>query len=64
VKQRYYLGKDDDGHDYLVPVEKRDAFEEWATGDSIAGDDYPEGVISIGCSPNSVTFENPRIGQD
>lgn len=71
MSQRYYLDSDDDGHHYVVPVNLREAFAQWI--ESWADYDYapgtsepqmPEGVISLGCSPTCVTFENPRISQD
>jgi hypothetical protein len=63
--QRYKLLKDDDGHAYIIPVEKEEEFEKWvrATTDN---EDY-EGPsfehLVIGGSPSLVTFTDPQVGQ-
>lgn len=69
--QRYILAKDDDGHDYLVPAEQCDAWNKWvediyAYWEVIGGGEgpepqMPEGVISVGCSLQLVTFSNVEI---
>ncbi|HWO62698.1 MAG TPA: hypothetical protein VNO31_21975 [Umezawaea sp.] len=54
---RWLLNNDDDSHWYLVPVDKKDEFEEWVYGE---GGNQPEGVTSLGSHPNTVTFERPE----
>jgi hypothetical protein len=58
--QRYFLGQDDDGHWYVVPVDKRGEWEKWLArlGYTEAA---PEWVESVGGSPCLVTFIDPQI---
>lgn len=70
-EQRYILAKDDDGHNYLVPANMRDAWNKWAEdiyryweeagGGEGPEPQMPEGVIEIGCSIQLVTFSNVEI---
>lgn len=55
---RWMLNNDDDGHWYLVPVEQKDAFDEWVYGDDTA--EQPAGVTPLAGHPNNVTFERPE----
>jgi hypothetical protein len=60
---RYFLSQDQSSHWYLVPVEKRDEWEAWA---SIDEDDErawmaPEYATALGGGPNLVTFSDPII---
>ena len=60
--ERYYFGKDDDGHNYLVPARLRQKFEEardmgehdeWEWFNQCFEQYRIDGV-------NSYTFENPK----
>lgn len=71
--QRYILDSDNDGHKFLVPVEQIDAWNQWVEDiadywrigsdrpDTEPEPKRPEGVISIGCSTQLVTFANVEI---
>ena len=61
---RYKLLSDDDGHDFVVPVEQEKAFDLWLQSvyDPMCEDlPMPEGVQSIGGSPSLLTFTDPQI---
>lgn len=55
---RYMLDNDGDGHWYLMPVEAAQSFQEFV--DSDGETDQPDGVISLGSHPNTVTFAAPE----
>jgi len=61
--QRYRIMGDDSGHDYYVPVELEEKFEEWAnsfeegTEDEYEGPDFQENRID-----GHFTFTDPRRG--
>jgi hypothetical protein len=60
---RYLLDSDDDGHWYLIPATGHEAFHSWVYSVAEApehGIDVPDGVISLGSHPNTVTFEAPE----
>lgn len=52
---RYKIRDDDDGHWYLVPVQREDDFMDAEEPDTV-----PD-VIPINGPVSLVTFENPRI---
>jgi hypothetical protein len=52
---RYFLGRDDDGHWYLVPEVAREAFSDWV----YESQPEPEGVVRIPGAPGEITFESP-----
>lgn len=60
---RFFLDKDDDGHDYLIPEKHRQEWEAWCELDSDdeAAWDVPKWAIELGMSPNCLTFESPMI---
>lgn len=55
---RFIFDCDDDGHWYIVPLEKRGEFDAFIGNP----DDYdmPDGVVELGCHPSWVSFENPK----
>ena len=53
-----YLLDTDDGHWYLIPVGRQDAFAAYVASEGMA--DFPDGVLSLGSHPNTVTFEKPH----
>ena len=58
--QRYFIGSDNSGHDYLVPVEKRDEFWAWSEmdEDDPASWEAPEYVKRC---EGGLTFTDPRF---
>jgi hypothetical protein len=54
--RRYLLDSDDDGHWYLMPVEVREAFNEFVYEEGAE----PEGVVRLSGHPSNVTFEAPE----
>lgn len=60
---RYKFLQDDDGHDYLVPVDKEQAFRVWLEAapywENYGGEDFSE--YRTACHPNCYTFENPEL---
>lgn len=60
---RWMLDNDDDGHWYLVPVDRHREFGEWWQSEGELPD--VPGVLSLGSHPNTVTFEAPQhFGED
>lgn len=59
MSQRYFVGHDNSGHDYLVPVERRDEFWAWAElpEDDEAGWETPDYATMIG---GVLTFTDPK----
>jgi hypothetical protein len=61
---RYFLDNDGDGHWYVVPVTQRGNWQAWV--DQLGSDEdgvdtaTPAYAQSIGCSPNYMTFKDPR----
>lgn len=62
---RYKMKSDDDGHDFIVPVDQEKAFDKWLESvydESLEEElPMPDRVISIGGSPTKVTFTHPII---
>lgn len=59
MTERYLIDNDDDGHWYVMPVEQREAFEEWWANGAVT--DQPEGVSMLPGHPaNFVFFTDPR----
>ena len=61
--ERYTLEQDDDGHWYIVPCRLIHEFQDWLAmvGETEEDYGYPEGVIPVDGSPNSVSFTNPMV---
>lgn len=62
LKKRYFLASDDDGHWFIVPVERRSDFDDWVSQDwssELANFQTPTYVEEVGGDPSFVTFENP-----
>ena len=71
-EKRFYFDSDDDGHDYLVPLEMRDLFREmledcfghtWGDDDYYASQNRFEekfGKMRIGMSTRFYSFTNPE----
>lgn len=65
-QERYYLSKDNDGHRYLVPLNKRGEWMKWLDESTKYWDELPdsdppempEGVKEIG--GGIVSFTDPR----
>jgi len=55
---RYRLLPDDDGHDYVIPVGKEDAFQAWVEHgpywEDYTGEDFNE--CRLGCSLSCYSF--------
>ena len=63
---RFFLTQDNDSHWFIVPVDKRDEWDEWCeipSNDERAWD-VPDFARALGGSPSNVTFENPRFTDD
>jgi hypothetical protein len=60
---RFFLTRDGDGHDYLVPVAMRSTWDEWREipTDDPRSWDVPEGAIALGGSPEGVEFNDPEV---
>lgn len=58
-RERYFLGSDNSGHWYVVPVSKTDEWDMWNNldEDDEAAWEAPEWAKRVGGSPTLVTFE-------
>lgn len=61
-KDRYCLMKDDDGHDYLVPWELRERFNELVE-DEDEWEEFNEVFSGMMCPvhPSFISFTDPRV---
>ena len=59
LSERYFIGGDNSGHEYYVPVSREDEFREWAElpEEDERGWDAPEWATRI---DGTFTFVNPR----
>lgn len=59
MTERYFVGSDNSGHEYFVPVARREEFDEWAQlpEDDEAGWETPEYATRI---DGRFTFTDPR----
>jgi len=57
---RYKFLSDDDGHTYLVPVEKIEAFEKWLAAGPYWENYTGEEFESLGRSLNCFSFTDPQ----
>lgn len=57
--KRFFLDNDNDGHWYIIPVDKISEWEEWSnlSEDNEDSWDTPDFAIPIGGSPTLITFE-------
>lgn len=58
--QRYFIGSDNSGHEYIVPVEKRDVFWSWSEMDEDDPDSWeaPEYALRL---EGRLTFTDPKF---
>lgn len=63
-EERFYFSRDNSCHWYLVPVERREEFERWASldEDDEAGWDPPEWARRLNGALSRVTFTDPQEG--
>ena len=61
MTQRFFLGCDSSGHDYLVPVERREDFNRWSDlpEDDPEGWEEPSYATRID-GPYTLTFTDPK----
>ncbi len=57
--QRYFVDSDESGDYYCIPVEQKDAWQEWQDS-GLDTDPIPEGSFYIGGWPNEITFTDPE----
>lgn len=59
MSERYFIGSDNSGHEYYVPVSRMDEFRRWSElpEDDEDGWDAPEWATRI---DGSFTFTDPR----
>lgn len=59
----YCIVRDDDGHDYIIPSDKRQEWYDWLDEAYTSNDfsDQPEWTEPLGCSIDMVVFDDYRI---
>lgn len=62
MAQRFFLGRDNDAHWYIIEADKRDEWDAWCglDPDDDASWHVPEFAKEIGGSPTQISFEDPR----
>ncbi len=60
-EQRFCLLQDDDGHDYIVPVERIADFEKWLGSEAAQDGEMPKWADKFGCAPSCLSFTDPLI---
>lgn len=62
---RFCIVSDDDGHNYVIPAGKKEAWDRFCDGDKTDGNyelgDLPEWATELGYPPCYVTFTDWRI---
>lgn len=63
MSEKFFLDQDDDGHWYVVPVNKMPEWDDWLNLDPDDPKSWsmPTFVNYVGGSPSLVTFTNPEI---
>ena len=57
---RWCLDSDDDGHWYIIPVDKRGEWSTFVEDPERYGYEAPDWAISVNGHPSLVTFLDPR----
>lgn len=57
----YCIVSDDDGHDYVIPKDRRKDWESWVEDPESAYRELPEWADPIGGSPSLVVFPSYNI---
>ena len=59
-EQRFFIGYDNSGHEYIVPVERRMDFEDWSNIDEDDPDSWEAPEYAQRCE-GGLTFTDPRF---
>lgn len=61
MSQRFFISSDDSGHDYLVPVDRREDWDRWR---EIPSDDERSWIVPLYAVPfetSQLTFTDPKF---
>ena len=58
--QRYVFTKDDDGHDFMIPVELESEFKSWLKEDAESEDFDPDKYSEYAIDGHRYSFTDPR----
>jgi hypothetical protein len=61
MSRRFFIGSDDDGHEFLVPFERREEWEAWLTQLHGPEPDWNQPAYAASIDGGLLTFENPLI---
>ena len=56
----YFFDTDDEGHWYIIPLDKREEWNAWFDSQDYKDGIEPDFVQSIGCHPKYWVFKEPR----
>lgn len=61
ILERYFIGNDDSGHSYVVPISRKIEFDLWATADTEGKNFDPEKFNEFRVDGGLLTFTDPKV---
>ena len=61
ILERYFIGRDESGHQYVVPVHRKIEFDEWSEADTEAEDFDPDLFDEYRLDGGLLTFVDPKV---
>lgn len=61
ILERYFIGTDESGHHYVVPIYRKIEFDEWSEADTEAEDFSPDLFNEFRLEGGLLTFTDPKV---
>jgi hypothetical protein len=61
ILERYFIGSDDSGHEYVVPIYRKIEFDVWVEADTEAEDFDPDLFDEFRLDGGLLTFTDPKV---
>jgi hypothetical protein len=61
IVERYFIGSDDSGHEYVVPIHRKIEFDEWNNMSTESEDFNPDLFNEYRLDGGLLTFTDPRV---
>jgi len=61
ILERYFIGSDDSGHKYVVPIARKLEFDEWSQADTEEEDFDPDLFNDFRLDGGLLTFTDPKV---
>lgn len=61
ILERYFIGSDESGHDYVVPIARKIEFDEWSATDAETDDFDPDLFDEFRLDGGLLTFTDPKV---